>query len=73
MPFVPRNLIKEEIQVLHDRVVVYQNLKTVVLKTKVYTATRPATDSQKGGLRPLSVRLQELLTVWTGFQDAGRS
>ena len=71
MPFVPLNLIKEEIQVLHDRA--YQNLKTVVLKTKVYTATRPAADSQKGGLRPLSVRLQELLTVWTGFQDAGRS
>ena len=34
-----------------------------LLKTKVYTATRPAADSQKGGLRPLSVRLQELLTV----------
>ena len=28
MPFVPLNLIKEEIQVLHDRVVAYQNLKT---------------------------------------------
>ena len=37
MPFVPLNLSKEEIQVLHDRVVAYQNLKT-----KVYTATRPA-------------------------------
>ena len=37
MPFVPLNLIKDEIQVLHDRVVAYQNLKT-----KVYTATRPA-------------------------------
>ena len=61
MPFVPLNLIKEEIQVLHDRVVAYQNLKT--LKTKVYTATRPAADSQKGHLRPLSVRLQELLIV----------
>lgn len=57
MPFVPLNLIKEEIQV-HDRVVAYQNLKT-----KVYTATRPAADSQKGRLRPLSFRLQELLTV----------
>ena len=57
MPFVPLNLIKEEIQV-HDRVVAYQNLKT-----KVYTATRPAADSQKGRLRPLNVRLQELLTV----------
>ena len=35
-----------------------------LLKTKVYTATRPAADSQKGRLlRPLSVRLQELLTV----------
>ena len=50
MPFVPRNLIKEEIQVLHDRVVVYQNLKTVVLKTKVYTATRPARRFTKGAL-----------------------
>lgn len=54
----PLNLIKEEIQVLHDPVVAYQNLKT-----KVYTATRPTADSQKGRLRPLSVRLQELLTV----------
>ena len=45
MPFVPLNLSKEEIQVLHDRVVAYQNLKT-----KVYTATRPARRFTKGAL-----------------------
>ena len=45
MPFVPLNLIKEEIQVLHDRVVAYQNLKT-----NVYTATRSARRFTKGAL-----------------------
>ena len=41
---VPLTLIKAEIiQVLHDRMVACQNLKT-----KVYTAARPAADSQMG-------------------------